>query len=75
MAKGECYVTPAEFEALFSFLGDVGGNALLLFVLWGFVTGRIVTRFHYDEMERLHTDRIERIKNGKRAFPFPNSDD
>lgn len=57
-------MTPDEFEALFSFLGDLGGNAMLLFVLYGLVTGKLVTRFHYDEMQRIYDSRIERIKNG-----------
>lgn len=68
-------MTPDEFEALFSFLGNLGGNAILLFVLYGLVTGKLVTRFHYDEMVRLHEQRIERIKNGSKLFPFNDSDD
>lgn len=57
-------MTPEEFEAVFSFLGNLGGNAILLFVLYGLVTGRLVTRFHYDEMRTLLEERIERMENG-----------
>lgn len=63
-------MTPEEYQALFGFLGDIGGNAILLFVLYGLVTGRLVTRFHYDEMRSLLEQRIERIKNGRTVFPF-----
>lgn len=58
-------MTPDEFQALFSFLGDLGGNAMLLFVLYGLVTGKLVTRFHYDEMMRVYETRIQRLVNGQ----------
>lgn len=67
-------MTPEEYQALFAFLGDIGGNAILLFVLYGLVTGRLVTRFHYDEMIRLHEQRIERLLNGRGVFPFPDEE-
>lgn len=68
-------MTPEEYQALFGFLGDIGGNAILLFVLYGFHKGYIVTRFQYDEMTRVLEQRIERIKNGRSVYPFPNVDD
>lgn len=48
-------MTEAE---LFTLLGGVGGNAVLVLVIWALLTGRIVTRFHYDEMRRVMEQRI-----------------
>lgn len=67
-------MTPEEQELLLSILGNVGGNALLIAVLWAVLTGRLVTKGHHDEVVQILEDRIERIKNGRSLYPFPDDD-
>ena len=45
-------------QELLTLLGGVGGNAILVLVVWALMTGRLVTRFQYDDMKHTLQDRI-----------------
>jgi len=65
-------VTPQEQDLLLTLLGNIGGNAALLAVIWALVTGRLVTKGHHEEVKSILEERIGRIKNEQRSFPFPD---
>ena len=52
-----------DVEAVLTIAREITVTGLLLMGIWGLITGRVVTRFQYDEMKTLYENRIQRLKD------------
>lgn len=53
---------PETVVQVFTIAREVTTTGLLIGAIYGLLTGKVVTRFHYDEMQRSQEQRIARLK-------------
>lgn len=60
-----------DLEAVLTIAREITVTGLLVASIWGLLTGKVVTRFHYDEMKNtlekrigVQSEVIRRLKSG-----------
>lgn len=57
-------MTEESVLLIFQIAREITVTGLLIAAIYGFVTGKIVTRFHYDEMKSKYQNQITELING-----------